>query len=520
MEKGSSVLGILGVFFLAFAGVAYALTLPPSWRAISPYIWMHLVLGAVCLVVYLTSSWNNLGAFLGQRSTKYGTNAFVYSVIFLTILAVVNYVASREHYRVDVTENKVYSLAEQSESIAKKLDKDLEILAFFESGQNPKVENLLKSYAYASKRVKYTVIDPDRRPEVAQKYAIQQYNTIRLQYGNDSTTLSDTTEESITNAIIKLAKGKKKIVYFTEGHGEPSIDNLEDSLGYGQLKTALENENYQVKKLLLPSVGKVPEDCTLLIVAGPQRPLLENELKVLNDYIDNGGGLLLLLEPRRSPELKAFLSNWGLDVGDNVVVDQVIRLFTGPTLGIEPIVSEYSYTHPITQNFHQRTIFALVRSVEAKNSLPSYVEATSVARTSDSSWAETDLDGIFKRGEAKLDEKKDKKGPISVAAAATVDLAKKKQGAKGKAKIVVYGSDQFPNNKYINSLFNKDLFLNTTNWIVGQEELISIRPRMVRASRAQFTSEQGNLIFYFSVLILPEALLIAGIAVWWGRRRK
>ena len=401
--------GILGVFFLAFGVVGYLLTQPPSWTAISPYISIHLILGVVGLAVYFVMSWQNFGAFLGQRSTKFGTNAFVYSVVFLAILVGVNYVASREHYRVDVTENKVYSLAEQSENIVKKLDKDLEILAFFESGQNPKVENLLKSYAYASKRVKYSAVDPDKRPEIAQKYAIQQYNTIRLQYGTDSTSITDNTEEAITNAIIKLAKGKKKIVYFAEGHGEPSIDNLEDPLGYGVMKAALENESYTIKKLLLPSVGKIPEDCSLLFIAGPQRALLENELKAVTEYIESGGGVLFLLEPNRSPELKAFLSNWGIEVGDNIVVDEVIRLFTGPTLGIEPIVGDYSFLHPITANFRQKTIFALARSVAPKDSPPNYVDATTLAKTSDSSWAETDLDGVFKRGEARLDRSEERR---------------------------------------------------------------------------------------------------------------
>jgi gliding motility-associatede transport system auxiliary component len=75
----------------------------------------------------------------------------------------------------------------------------------------------------------------------------------------------------------------------------------------------------------------------------------------------------------------------------------------------------------------------------------------------------------------------------------------------------------FANNQYIGQYFNRDLLLNSVSWLIGEEGLMSIRPRTIRASRVQFTAEQGTAIFYLSVLILPELLLIAGLAVWWRR---
>jgi ABC-type uncharacterized transport system involved in gliding motility auxiliary subunit len=68
-------------------------------------------------------------------------------------------------------------------------------------------------------------------------------------------------------------------------------------------------------------------------------------------------------------------------------------------------------------------------------------------------------------------------------------------------------------------LFNHDLLLNAFGWLGSQEELLSIRPRSLRASRVQFTRDEATAIFYLSVLLVPEALLIAGLAVWWRRSR-
>ena len=84
--------------------------------------------------------------------------------------------------------------------------------------------------------------------------------------------------------------------------------------------------------------------------------------------------------------------------------------------------------------------------------------------------------------------------------------------------MVVFGNAGFANNQFIGQYFNRDLLLNTVSWLVGEEELISIRPRTIRASRVQLTADQGTTVFYLSVLILPEILLIAGLATWWRRR--
>ena len=79
------------------------------------------------------------------------------------------------------------------------------------------------------------------------------------------------------------------------------------------------------------------------------------------------------------------------------------------------------------------------------------------------------------------------------------------------------GTASFADNKNINTLYNRDLFLNSVGWLGNQEELLSIRPRTVRASRVEFSEEQATAIFYLSVLVIPELLMIIGLAVWWRR---
>ncbi len=510
MQGSQTSLGILGLTTLFFGAVAYAIT-----QDLGFFVVANVLFGVFALIAYVASARETLGTFLGERSTKFGANAALYSVLFLGILVMANFLSARHFKRIDTTEAGVYSLSPLSAKYVKDLTQDLELAAFVETGRDPAIEELFKSYAQESAHVKYQVVDPDKSPDLAQKYNITTYGTIRVGYGDQSTLVSKGDEESVTNAIIKVTQTTKKTVCLIEGHGEPEAADADGPKAFGGFRTALESENYITKAVLLASQEKMPDECNLVIVPAPVKPYLEPELKHLKDYLQGGGRAVFLLAARRGPELVPLLADYGIRVGNDVVVDQVLRLFQGPALGVEPIVQSYG-RHPITEGFTQRTIFPFTRSVDASPEKKPGIEVTSLAKTSPSSWAEADLEALFDKGQATLDPKTDRKGPISVAVAATVTT---KQGDKDVAsRLVAFGSTEMVDNKFLNNLYNRDLMLNAVNWAVGEDKQISIRARAVRASRIALTSEQVTRIFYLSVLIAPELLLLLGIVVWSQRR--
>jgi ABC-type uncharacterized transport system involved in gliding motility auxiliary subunit len=513
VAKLLQISGLCGLVLTLFGLIAYLFT----GNLLDLYVLIHLALGLLLLLAYFWTQGKNLLATFGRRSTRYGLHSALYTLLLVAILIMLNFLNTRYHHRWDLTEANVFSLSPQSIKVVEQLKQDLQIYGFFERGENSRITDLIKSYSYHSPRIKYTAVDPDRHPEMAKEFKIQQLNTLHIRYGQETTNLTEPTEETVTNSIIRLTKMTKKSVYFLTGHGEPKIDDRENPQGYGAAKEALENENYQVKELLLSTQEKVPADGSLLVVAAPQKPLLEHETAAVENYLKSGGRVIVLLASPGGESLKSFLGGWGVEAGDDVVVDQVIRLFAGPTLGVEPIADSYSATHPITRGFKERTIFPLVRSVEPAKSAKEGVEAVSLVKTSSTSWAEKDLNGVFKQGKASLGPE-DKKGPISVAVAVSANLKKLGGEKEGDARLVVVGSGGFANNRFISVFFNRDFFLNVANWLVGQEEMISIRPRSIRSSRVQLTESEGNMVFYLSFLILPEILLILGLGVWWRRR--
>ena len=516
MPRLDGFYGVAGLTLLVFAGIAYYLT-----RIVATYVFIHALLGALALIVYFASAKDGLWTFLGERSTKYGANAALYSLIAFGVLIALNYLGTRYYHRFDLTEARVYSLSSQSQQVVKNLDQELEIHAFVAAGTDPQLEDLLASYGYASDRLSSTIVDPDTRPDLVERFQIMSLPSIHLQYGERSHVVTSISEENLTNGMIKVAQAEAKTIYFVEGHGAPSIDDNQQGQGYSQFKVALENEGYTVRKLVLSPDTAVPDDTNVLIIAGAQRSLLPHETQAIDHYLKQEGHALFLLSPRVTPELSTYLTNWGVQVGNDVIVDEQIQLLRGRTFTLTPVVTSYG-SHPITAALGRRggaalTSYGVSRSVEPSLNENAGLSLVSLAQTGPNSWAETDLEGIFQNQTATIGEQ-DRRGPISLAVAVTANLKEMGGEQEGNSRLAVFGNAIFANNQYINQYFNRDFLLNTISWLGGEEELISIRPRTLRASRVQFTQEQGTTIFYLSVLILPEILLIAGLAMWWSRR--
>jgi len=521
MAGNSAIMaGILGLVLLVFAIVDYVAA--PDFRF---FFLINLVVGIFALIIWATSSRTSITSLAGRRSARYGANAAVYSVAFIALLVAVNFISSLHHHRFDLTSNKVFSLSSQSVNVVKGLQKPLKFYGFFAGGRNPAAQQLFDSYAYNSPKVSYEMVDPDRHPELAEKYKVTVMNTVHIQYGGDEsgngTNVSDATEAALTNGIIRVTKSTHKVACFVQGEGEPDIDDSQAATGFGELKKAMEGESYEVRKVLLATVASVPEDCSMLVVAGPTRPLLKNELDSIGTYLKKGGRAIVMLRPPNPKDpgvesgLVSLLGEWGVKAGDDIVVDQVLRLFQGPALGLNPIVDTYG-PHEITQGFDQRTVFPMTRSVEPAESPKPGLEVVWLAKTSPTSWAETDLNDLFEHQTAKLDDK-DRKGPITVVDVVTANLKQLGWGT-GMARMLVFGDTEFVNNQYLDNFFNRDFFMNSADWLVGESGGISIRPRTMRASRFALTVTQFSIVFVLSVLLMPELLIIAGIYVWWRRR--
>ena len=308
-------------------------------------------------------------------------------------------------------------------------------------GRSPVAEGLYQEFAYQSPKISYQLVDPTKHPELAERYKVTVMNTTHIQYGSDETgsgtNVSDMSEQAITNAIVKVTKTEHKTVCFLAGEGEDDPDDASGAIGMGQFKDSLLGESYKVNKVNLVTEDKVPEDCSVMVVAGPTRPLVQHVIDALTDYLKGGGRAFIMFKPQSDQTvdeaaLVKFAQDWGVKAGNNVVVDQVVRLYAGPALGLNPLVTTYT-PHAITASFNKQTVFPMVRTVDPVDSAAQGLSVTPLAKTSETSWAETDLDGIFKRQSAKFGGN-DVKGPVTVAVAVAANLDVLKFG-QGEARL-------------------------------------------------------------------------------------
>lgn len=538
LKRIFNLLGWLGTG-LVFAAVAVRFLKPELQQ-----VWNGLALaGLGCVLLYLASQWREIAGVFAGRSAKYGALSAASVLLVFAILVGVNYIAARQNKRWDLTAAGQFSLSDQTRKVLTGLKEPVRLTVFDRNEGFQRFRDRLDGYTYVSPQVKVEYVDIDQNPAQARQAEVQQYGTVLVEYGGRRERVTTDAEQDITNAIIKAVEGQQKKVYFVQGHGEKDPVSADERTGYNTIATALGRDNLTVEKVVLAQKGAVPDDASVVVVAGPTSDYLQPEVDALRSYLNKGGKVLFMLDPpegpnQPTPNLNALVKEWGIEMGDNVVVDVsgVGQLLgAGPSM---PVAASYP-SHAITDRFNVLTAFPIARSVSPVAGGASGRVAQTFVETGEQSWAESDLKALGAGARVALDENAgDKRGPISIAAAVSADAPEQPPAAaatepakdeaspatapaeapKRQSRVAVFGDSDFAANGVLGISGNRDLFLNTVNWLAQQENLIAIRPREAEDRRVTLTAERQRFTFYLSVLAIPALIIFAGVATWWRRR--
>ena len=462
------------------------------------------------------------GGFWQKRSTRVQANALVATVAMVAILVTVNFLATRYLLRVDLTENQLYTLSSQTQQIVKNLQQPLKIWVF-DRTPDPQLRELFENYRrYNSELFQFEFVDPQIKIELAEKFQVKSLGEVYLEYGSKKKLISGQSlnnrfspqneplsESKLTNAIENILRDRPLYVYFLQGHGEATLQGTEG--GLLQAATSLQDTGYQVDSLNLVEVNAIPENANAIVIADPKRELLQGEVKLLQDYLNAGGNLLLMLEPENNGGLEPILDNWGVKLDDRTIIDASGRsLLIG--FGVDTIlITEYG-DHPITNDFGEDiSLYYRARPIATVENYEG-VKATPLLITSDRSWAESELSS-----EVKFDPDKDIEGPLDLAVA--IKKSDDKSQEKTEPRLIVIGDSTFATNGWFTQQRNSDVFLNSINWLASDDDTtLSIRPKEDKNRRINLSDLQAGIIGLMATLIVPLfGLIVAGV-IWWRRR--
>lgn len=500
------------------------------------------------------------GATLWQnRRRRMGTGINTGIAIILAGLALVmvNYLSSRYYYRWDVSSRGFYRLADKTKGLLHSLDCKISVVAFFQKNHDlfEDVRNLLKEYEYeaekaASLRLEISFIDPDRdlarAKDLVQKYDVHDANVIvfesegRTKYVElkdivdyeravdysslftgkvtaEKRKVGFRGEEAFSSAIQSITQARRPVVYFVTGHAERDVEDYSEHAGYSGIATIIRRDNMEVKSLILAQSRGVPADCSLLVVAGPDRKFSQGEIDMLSEYLDKNGRVFFLLDPAIDTGLEPILFKWGIKLARDVVVGLTMT-------GRELVITDYG-SHPITRKLKNvTTMFYMPRSVEsvdaggdARNVREDRPRVTILAACNEDGWADVNLDQSPPKYEPEMG---DRPGPVSVAVAVEKGSVTGIDVEIKPTRIVVIGDSYFVSNGALKHGVggNVDIFMSSMNWLIEREALMAITPKVPGRLRLDMGRKRLRLTYLLIAGAPSLVVILLGLAVWFRRR--
>jgi len=510
------ILGTAGLVLIVIGGIVYGIFYTSGWPAVLP-----LLFGLALTVAGFAGGYRTEKSEGSRRTVRYGIGAGLSVVAIAAILIFLQTLSYRHTKTIDLTSNRRFSLSPQTQKVLDGLEAPVHLTGFYKQTSQDRIvlQDLLESYSLQNPAVTFIFIDPDREPVMARNYGITRSGILFVESGQASEEIEAASEELLTNAIARVTSGRVKTVFFLTGHGEKSVHD-KGPHGISVFMEALQTENFEVRDIIALSDGKIPEECDILIAAGPERDIFKHEQNVILDYLSGGGRALFLVDAMTEvANLEGILAAYGILLGNDVIVDRYGKLLAGNFL--TPVVNSYG-EHPITEGFRHFSFFPQARSVTALKDPPPDLEITVLGKTNEGAYSETDLTTLLE-GQTQYEPSEDIKGPVDIAVASVMSTpAHETAGAVSavtESRVVVFGDSDFAGNSNIRLSGNRDLLLNTVHWLAEAEDMISIRPTDDLQQPVLLTATQGRFVFWIPVIALPALVLFSGAAILTWRKR-
>lgn len=454
-----------------------------------------LVFGTVLLAAAGIMDFHRFRTALVSRQGRLGMGTAVRVSLFLGIVLLVNAIAQSVSLRVDLTGSSQFTLSPQTREALQELDEPVEAIAVLTRRTPANVSahalSLLSEYRAHTENLSVREIDPLLSPDQARAHGVTQAEAAagavifvgaggrKTVYGDQ---ISQEAEQAFTSALLQASGTRQKKVYFTLGHGE-----ADTMAAYGSAASALAENLFSPQRIVLAERDRVPEDAAVLVMVGPRQPLGEHDRALIEDYVNAGGRLLLLLDPDTPETFAQMLSGWWLETGQETIVDPGAYAVPDQT-DLLVSASRNAFRLPALH-------FPGAISLRPRLDFPDDVSIAGLAWTSDAA---------SKTGEL----------PIGLLLSAESGS----QSAPGGLRLAVLGDSDFASDSAFADGNNGDLLVSIVRWLAEGTDVVSIRRQALPNRRLLLRPEQARFVNISSMALLPLLICIIGAFAWWSRR--
>ncbi len=482
------------------------------------------------------------------RRVQIGFNVLAQIILILFLAAMVNSIAFKHYQRWDFSRDQKYALSDKTKRFLRTIKSKMRIIVFFSSSTpiTADVQNLLTEYQYAAKgKIDVEYIDPERNlsraKELFDKYkVVSDESLLVIDYEGRSKTVKASEmaevdqsgmamgegprvtafkgEQAITSAMLDLVEGRKNTLGYVLGHKEPP---LSENSTISVLKTFIENENIKFQELNLFDVDAVPADLKTIMIIGPQYDFSDREMKLVRDFWDKQGRILILLDPGpKTPKLNAFLNDLGVKINDD-------RLMAFLRTGIQEVAltrdvqAHFLGGSPITKRLAD--VHALFFGGTSSLTLePERVRATNIRiepliQADKGYFAETDYN-TDNQAKFQTDAKKTGASPTIGASVEKGGSADKRVQVNSSRLVVVSNATFVQDNAITQDQQALDFISGSVNWLLSQEQLIGIAPKIPRPLTFSLNEDGLRNLRWIVLVLMPLVFAALGTAVWWKRR--
>lgn len=441
-------------------------------------------------------------------------NSF-FVLLFLILVFLLGFLSREYSYSQDITHSTRNTLTEGSVNVLKQMDGPVNMRVFVsqDDAYRKAINDFIARYQRTKPDITFEFINPAEEPKLAQDAGIRAEGEVIVEYQQrEDRLIPPYVEQDMTNLLVRLSRSRDRAVMYLDGHGERNLLGLKNH-DIGEFGAQLEKKGFKLANPDLTLAPEVPSNGAMLVIASPQVDISEIEVAKIKDYVEKGGNLLWLLDDENLRGLEPLAEYLGLQITRGVVID-----LSSSQYGADPKVA-FANTygeHAITKNFMLRTLFPEARMIDATDSFEYGWKVSRLVEVAPNGWLETGK--VDANTKVTFDSKTDIPGPINIAVALEREYGKKGQ------RVVVIGNGNFLANTFVGNGGNLDFGINVVNWLAGDDDLITILPKPLKDVNVVIPSDPWNrfltmLIFFGFRLVLPIGLLVAGVLIWWKRRK-